>query len=90
MSTHIVPCIVCNKEVGCCQDEHALGLGGKHGEAGCENPPHIEFCSIEHFLELKCRIDKSFTERIEKVDGKYRIKLAFTDPEADLLKESDK
>ena len=77
MSTHCVPCLVCGNEVGCCQSEHTLGLGGKHGEGGCENPPHLEFCSIGCFLELKRRIDETFSERIEEIEGRVIIKKEF-------------
>lgn len=56
MSTHITECIVCGKKCYCSSDEHALGIGGKRGEGGCENPPHIEFCSLEHALELQRRV----------------------------------
>jgi hypothetical protein len=57
MSTHITKCIVCGKNVFCSQDEHALGCGGSHGEGGCQNPPYIEFCSLEHAAELRRRLD---------------------------------
>lgn len=56
MSTHITQCVVCGKAVYCSADEHALGAGGKHGEGGCENPPHIEFCSLDHAVELVRRV----------------------------------
>lgn len=58
MSTHITHCIICGEQVACCMDEHALGIGGKHGEGGCLNPPYIEFCSLEHALELQRRVAK--------------------------------
>ena len=56
MSTHRTNCVVCGKEILCTEDAHALGCGGKRGEGGCENPPYIEFCSLEHAQELARRI----------------------------------
>ncbi len=56
MSTHKTDCIVCGKTCYCAGDTHALGCGGKHGEGGCENPPYIEFCSVECFGELERRL----------------------------------
>lgn len=57
MSTHVTQCVVCGKDVYCGDDVHALGCGGKYGEGGCDNPPHIEFCSYEHALELQQRLE---------------------------------
>lgn len=57
MSTHITQCVICGKDCYCSSDAHALGCGGKYGEGGCQNPPAIEFCSLEHALELRRRID---------------------------------
>lgn len=59
MPLHKVPCIICGKQVYCTQDEHALGCGGQQGEGGCDNPPAIEFCSLEHALELQRRVAAS-------------------------------
>lgn len=59
MSTHRTFCVVCGTDVLCSGDNHALGCGGKAGEGGCENPPYIEFCSLEHALELRRRLDDS-------------------------------
>lgn len=56
MSTHITQCVVCGVDVACCNDTHALGIGGKRGEGGCHNPPYIEFCSLDHALELQRRL----------------------------------
>ena len=56
MPTHRARCVVCQKVVLCSGDEHALGCGGKHGEGGCDNPPDIEFCSLDHALELQRRL----------------------------------
>lgn len=72
MPTHITNCIVCGKEVGCCNDTHALGCGGKHGEAGCKNPPFIEFCSEECFKELERRMIGAWRNylRVTKEDGR--------------------
>ena len=58
MSTHITKCVVCNKKIACSEDVHALGIGGKRGEGGCENPPFIEFCSLKHALELQRRLEE--------------------------------
>ena len=69
MSTHITQCVVCGKNVYCCQDEHALGAGGAHGEGGCENPPFVEFCSLEHALELQRRLVKSIANYHECMRG---------------------
>ena len=68
MSTHITQCVVCGKDVYCSQDEHALGCGGSgrlDGCGGCENPPYIEFCSVEHALELQRRLTRSITNYYE-------------------------
>lgn len=79
MPTHITKCVVCRKQVACTQDEHALGAGGKHGEGGCENPPYIEFCSLEHALELRRRLDAS----IENYTELYGAQVAKERPDAD-------
>lgn len=62
MPTHVTHCVVCGVEVACCQDEHMLGCGGEHGEGGCENPPHIEFCSLEHAEELYRRLGETIAD----------------------------
>ena len=59
MSTHKTQCVVCGEDVYCYDDVHALSSGGKHGEGGCDNPPYIEFCSLEHALELQARLTRS-------------------------------
>ena len=69
MPTHITECVICGEEVACCNDVHALGIGGSHGEGGCENPPHIEFCSVGHYLELIRRLKSN----PNFVDGKITI-----------------
>ncbi len=56
VSTHTTQCVVCGKDVYCCEDVHALGIGGKRGEGGCSNPPFIEFCSLAHAIELLGRL----------------------------------
>lgn len=56
MPTHVTQCVVCGVDCYCHSDEHALGCGGKHGEGGCNNPPHIEFCSLACAEELLRRI----------------------------------
>lgn len=56
MSTHRTFCVVCGVDVYCSGDNHALGCGGDHGGGGCDNPPYIEFCSLEHALELQKRL----------------------------------
>ena len=56
MPVHVTHCVVCGTEIACCHDVHALGCGGKNGEGGCKNPPYIEFCSLEHALELQRRL----------------------------------
>ena len=56
MGTHITKCIICGNDVVCCNDVHALGCGGDSGEGGCDNPPYIEFCSLEHAVELGQRV----------------------------------
>lgn len=59
MSTHRTFCVVCGTAVYCSGDNHALGCGGAHGEGGCDNAPYVEFCSLEHALELRRRLDAS-------------------------------
>jgi hypothetical protein len=61
MPTHITNCTVCGEAVACCNDVHALSIGGQHGEGGCDNPPHIEFCSLAHAEELHRRLTESIT-----------------------------
>jgi len=39
--------------------EHALGCGGKKGSGGCQEPPYIEFCSIDCFHELVKRMKRA-------------------------------
>lgn len=56
MPTHKTQCFICGKDVFCSSDTHALGCGGEYGEGGCNNPPYIEFCSVEHAEELKRRV----------------------------------
>jgi len=56
MSTHTTTCVICGAKCYCCNDAHALGCGGDHGEGGCNNPPYIEFCSLAHALELQRRL----------------------------------
>ena len=56
MPTHKTSCVVCAKDCFCCDDTHALGIGGKSGEGGCLNPPYIEFCSLACAEELQRRI----------------------------------
>ncbi len=68
MSTHITQCVVCSKEVACCGDEHGLGVGGKHGEGGCENTPHIEFCSLTCYLERLRRLVENLKGRVALKD----------------------
>lgn len=68
MSTHRTFCVVCGTAVYCSGDNHALGSGGWHGEGGCDNPPYIEFCSLEHALELRRRLDASI-ENYHSVHG---------------------
>ena len=68
MSTHITQCVVCGHDIGCTSDMHAAGCGGKHGEGGCENPPHIEFCSEECFHELEKRMKESWANYCEVWD----------------------
>ena len=59
MSTHKTTCIVCGKECFCSSDTHALGVGGPEGHGGCYDEPFIEFCSLDHALELQKRIQDS-------------------------------
>lgn len=59
MSTHITHCIVCESDVSCCDEVHALGCGGPNGAGGCKREPFIEFCSIECFEELERRMAES-------------------------------
>jgi hypothetical protein len=59
VSTHRTFCVICGIDVYCSGDNHALGSGGQHGEGGCDNPPYIEFCSLEHALELQRRLASS-------------------------------
>jgi hypothetical protein len=68
MSTHRTFCVVCGTDVYCSGDNHALGSGGVHGEGGCDNPPYIEFCSLEHAVELRRRLDASI-ENFREVHG---------------------
>ena len=59
MPTHVTNCVVCEENCYCHNDTLALGCGGRSGEGGCENPPHIEFCSLECALELQRRLAAS-------------------------------
>lgn len=56
MATHRTFCVVCAREVLCSDDVSALGCGGARGEGGCNNPPYIEFCSLDHAEELHRRL----------------------------------
>jgi hypothetical protein len=71
MPTHMTKCVVCQKDVACCGDSHALGCGGSQGKGGCNNPPYIEFCSIECALELQRRLVDSI-ENYREVVGEKR------------------
>lgn len=68
MPTHTTHCVICEEPVSCCDDVHALGVGGQHGEGGCENPPHIEFCSLAHAEELHRRL----TEEIARFKARMQ------------------
>lgn len=70
MSTHRTRCAVCEEDVYCSSPVHALGVGGLQGEGGCENPPYIEFCSVECFVELERRLAEN-RKRLEKEDPKF-------------------
>lgn len=63
--THTTQCVVCEEPVYCCNEVHALGCGGSHGEGGCKNPPYIEFCSLECALELQRRLTESIANYYE-------------------------
>ena len=69
MSVHRTSCVVCEADVFCCADEHALGCGGKRGEGGCDNPPYIEFCSLACAEELLRRL----TENLERFKEENEI-----------------
>ena len=65
MSTHTTFCIVCIRPI-LCTSEDDLNCGGKRGEAGCENPPFINFCSEACFHELERRMVHEWTRYIER------------------------
>ena len=71
MSTHITQCVICGENVPCCEDIHALGIGGNHGEGGCGNPPYIEFCSPEHYFELLRRLEERLDRAKSLQAGTY-------------------
>ena len=53
MVTHVTVCVVCEDDVFCSSDTHALGCG----EGGCDSPgPKIEFCSEQCFRDLYARM----------------------------------
>lgn len=56
MPTHETKCVVCESPVYCCDDVHALSIGGPEGHGGCEKPPFIEFCSVKCFEDLEKRM----------------------------------
>ena len=66
--THVTKCVVCEEPCYCCNDTHALGCGGLHGEGGCENPPAIEFCSLECAKELQRRVAESIENYHRETD----------------------
>lgn len=68
MPSHKQHCTWCGTDTYCHNDEHALGCGGGDGRGGCDNPPFIEFCSLECLIKLR--------EALFKAEEKYkRMKL---------------
>ena len=58
MSTHRSPCLVCGGMTYCCNDEHVLGVDIYNSPGSCENSDESigNFCSVQCFLELECRM----------------------------------
>ena len=51
MSTHKSRCVICGAATYCSSDENLLGAG--RGQCMENEDLRIEFCSLEHFLELQ-------------------------------------